>query len=104
MKFVVLFEDNAGTGDAVRSKHMPDHLSFLKKHSTKIEAAGPLREQDGAGAGGLWIVEAETASKVQELIEDDPFWPTGLRKSVRIVQWIQVFANGQIASQFERDS
>ncbi len=95
MKFIVVFEDNPGTGDAVRAKYMPNHLSFLAANRGKVLAAGPLREQDGSGAGGLWIVEAEHASEVRQLVEEDPFWDTGLRKSVRILQWHQVFADGK---------
>jgi hypothetical protein len=95
MKFVVLFEDNPGTGISVRTEHMPDHLAFLERNASNVEAAGPLCETDGAGAGGLWIVEADTGSDVRALVEADPFWPTGLRKSVRILQWARVFADGE---------
>ena len=28
-------------------------------------------------------------------IKADPFWPTGLRRSVRILSWAQVFAEGR---------
>ncbi len=95
VKFVVLFEDNPGTGVDVRAKHMPHHLAFLERHSANVEAAGPLKDQDGSGAGGLWIVEASNETDVRKLVEEDPFWPTGLRKSVRILSWTQVFAGGQ---------
>ena len=95
MKFVVLFEDNPGTGIDVRTKHMPEHLAFLERHSAKVEAAGPLKDQDGSGAGGLWIVEASNENDVRKLVEADPFWSTGLRKSVRILSWMQVFSGGQ---------
>ena len=95
MKFVVLFEDNPGTGDDVRAQHMPDHLVFLERHASRVDAAGPLKAQDGSGAGGLWIVDAENQDEVLGLVEEDPFWPTGLRKSVRILSWTQVFAHGR---------
>jgi len=95
VKFVVLFEDNPGTGNEVRSKYMPDHLAFLERNSASVEAAGPLKTQDDTGAGGLWIVEADSAADVQKLVEEDPFWPTGLRKSVKILSWTQVFVDGQ---------
>jgi uncharacterized protein YciI len=52
VKFVVLFEDNPGTAVDVRAKHMPHHLAFLERHSANVEAAGPLKDQDGSGAGG----------------------------------------------------
>lgn len=94
VKFVVLFEDNPGTDVDVRTKHMPHHLAFLERHSANVEAAGPLKDRDGTGAGGLWIVEASNETDVHKLVEEDPFWPTGLRKSVRILSWTQVFADG----------
>ena len=32
---------------------------------------------------------------VEALVKEDPFWPTGLRRSVRILGWSQVFADGK---------
>jgi uncharacterized protein len=95
MKFAVFFEDDAAAGTDVRRQHMGEHLAFLQRHASKIQAAGPLRSSDGQPAGGLWLVEAADSSEVQALVEDDPFWPTGLRKSVRILAWNQVFADGR---------
>jgi len=95
MKFVVLFEDNPGVGSDIRNQNMPQHLQFLSDYSERINAAGPLSNADGTGAGGIWIVDAASESDVTDLIEKDPFWPTGLRKSVRILSWTQVFANGK---------
>jgi uncharacterized protein YciI len=95
MKFVVLFQDNTSAGVDVRRKHMPEHLAFLQLHSAKVRAAGPLKTADGADAGGLWIVEGVDAAEVDTLVREDPFWPTGLRKSVRILTWSQVFADGR---------
>jgi uncharacterized protein len=95
MKFVVLFEDNPTAGPDVRRQHMPAHLAFLEKHSGDVQAAGPLRTSDGQSAGGLWVVDAADPGEVDALVKEDPFWPTGLRKSVRILAWNQVFADGR---------
>lgn len=94
MLFAVLFEDNDGFGD-IRPKLMPDHLAFLERNATSVRAAGPLKDEAGVPAGGLWLVSAESHHAVQALVEADPFWPTGLRKSVRILEWTQVFADGE---------
>lgn len=95
MMFAVLLEDDASRAD-MRPKHMPAHLAFLESNAASIKAAGPLKNaDDGAPAGGLWIVEAPDAQAVKALVEADPFWPTGLRKSVRILEWTQVFADGK---------
>ena len=95
MKFIVLFEDNPSTGSDVRARLMPEHLKFLKRNSAKVESAGPLKAGDGLPAGGLWIVEADCTVTVQQLVEEDTFWPTGLRKSVSILAWTQVFVKGR---------
>ena len=95
MKFVVLFEDNPAAGADVRRKHMAEHLAFLERNVANVQAAGPLKASDGEGAGGLWLVEANDPSEVDALVKEDPFWPTGLRKSVRVLAWNQVFADGR---------
>ncbi len=95
MMYAVLFEDDTSRAD-MRSKHMADHLAFLERNAAKIHAAGPLKDtKTDVPAGGLWIVEADSPQSVQSLIEADPFWPTGLRKSIRVLEWTQVFADGK---------
>ena len=95
MIYVVLFTDNDAHADA-RRRLMPAHLDFLERHRDRIRAAGPLRDTaDGTPAGGLWLVQADAPEAVAALYQKDPFWPTGLRKSVRVLQWSQVFADGR---------
>ena len=67
---------------------------FWKPTLRAVGAAGPLSDPSGAAAGGLWLVEADTAAEVERLVRDDPFWPTGLRQSYSILQWTRVFADG----------
>jgi uncharacterized protein YciI len=95
MLYVVLFEDNANLGSDVRRQHTPAHLSFLEKNAARTKGAGPLRAPSGDAAGGLWVVEAERPDVVDALVKEDLFWPTGLRRSVRILSWGQVFADGK---------
>ncbi len=95
MKYAVLFEDNDEFAH-MRPQFMADHLQFLGDNSDKIDAAGPLKEATSQDpAGGLWIVEADNAGQVQALVEADPFWPTGLRKSIQILEWTQVYVDGR---------
>ncbi len=94
MIYAVIFEDDENHASK-RSEYMADHLAFLAKNSEKISAAGPLTDvQSDTAAGGLWLVEAQSPQVVKTLIEIDPFWPTGLRKSVRILEWKLVFREG----------
>jgi uncharacterized protein YciI len=95
MKLIVLFEDNPAAGGDIRAKHMPAHLAFLTRNANMVLAAGPLKAQDGQPAGGLWLTEAQDFAAVDTLVRQDPFWPTGLRRSVRILAWHQVFADGR---------
>lgn len=95
MQFAVIFEDQPGTGMELRLKHMPAHLDFLERNSAFITAAGPLKEDDDSLAGGLWLVKAEARSDVQRLVEEAPFWGTGMRKTVGILLWQQVFNDGE---------
>jgi uncharacterized protein YciI len=74
---------------------MPAHLSFLEANAARIKAAGPLRARSGDAAGGLWLVEADGPEAVDALVQQDPFWPTGLRRSVRVLAWSQVFVDGR---------
>jgi uncharacterized protein len=95
MKYAVLFEDNDEFAH-MRPKFMADHLQFLGDNSKRIEIAGPLKDGlSGEPAGGLWLVDADSAEQARALVESDPFWPTGLRKSIRILEWTQVYAHGK---------
>ncbi len=95
MLFAILFEDDPQADPAIRKSHMPAHLDFLEANADRVQAAGPMATREGKAAGGLWLVEAESAEAVDALARDDPFWPTGLRKSVQVLAWTQVFADGQ---------
>lgn len=93
MPLIILFEDDEAHADQ-RQRHMRAHLEFLEANSEIITAAGPLLEED-RGAGGLWLLDTEDTGEAQRLVEADPFWPTGLRRSIRILTWRQVFARGR---------
>jgi uncharacterized protein YciI len=95
MLYAVLFEDNVNLSSDLRREHMPSHLAFLERNASRIKSAGPLRASTGDPAGGLWLVEADSPDVVDALVKEDPFWPTGLRRSVRILSWSQVFAEGK---------
>ena len=92
--YAILFEDNVNQSD-MRAKYMGEHLKFLEANAKSISAAGPLIDPDTENlTGGLWLMEADDAKAARALVEADPFWPTGLRKSVRILHWRQVFRDG----------
>ena len=95
MLFAVFFTDDPTHADA-RGQHMSAHLAFLESNAARVLAAGPLRDGEDTGfSGGLWLVEAASREAVEQLYRQDPFWPTGLRRSVRVYEWTQVFADGR---------
>lgn len=95
MLYAVLFDDDPDLGTEVRRRHMPAHLAFLDRNAAAIRAAGPLLSSAGQAEGGLWLVAADDPEDVDSLVRKDPFWSTGLRRSVRILAWRQVFADGR---------
>jgi len=95
MLYAVLFTDQPNRLN-VRSRLMPQHLEFLEHHRERIRAAGPLvHASANEPAGGLWLVDANDDGEVVELVHADPFWPTGLRQTVRVLEWKRVFADGR---------
>lgn len=94
MIFTILFKDDPNADPAIRKTYMAQHLQFLEQNADTIQAAGPLIDAQGAGQGGLWVVDAETEAQVTALVHADPFWPTGLRAGFTILTWHQVFADG----------
>lgn len=94
MLFVILFEDEPSNAAVIRRSHLSGHLDFLQASGCFIRAAGPLRQPDGTAAGGLWLVEARDRQEVERLVAEDPFWTAGLRRSVQVLVWDQVFADG----------
>ncbi|MDA7967050.1 YciI family protein [Ruegeria sp.] len=95
MLYTIHFYDNADANPDIRPRFMQQHLSFLNENKAVIRAAGPLREADGAVKSGLWLVDVETVDQAWALVKADPFWPTGLRDTIEIKHWAQVFADGQ---------
>jgi len=95
MKYIILFEDSPNADPDIRKEKMPLHLAFLERHADQISAAGPLHTPSGEAAGGIWIVEANSENDAENLVKSDPFFPTGLRKSFRILAWTQVYADGR---------
>ena len=90
--FIVLFEDNEAADPSIRQTLMSQHVAYLTRQPCDVHGAGPLLDGHGAICGGLWLVNAETEQEVKALVEGDPFWPTGLRKSYKILQWRRVVA------------
>ena len=90
MLFIVMLTDRPGTA-ALRQQWLAAHLEWLRSQ-TAILQAGSLREEaDANPVGGCWIVNAVDRAAVDSLLHSDPFWTSGLRDTVRILQWSVAF-------------
>ena len=105
MLFIVQFEDvYADQPERLpeRAQHMPQHLAFLAAHAEQVIAAGALRSQpDAAPTGGIWLVQAVGMTEAEALLQQDPFWTAGLRKSVRVSYWAKAFWSSPFAACME---
>lgn len=78
------FEDDPAR-DAVRESCRDAHLAFLLAHAGRVLLAGTLgRDGSDAVLGGLWVVRAASELDARELIEADPYFIHGLRRTVRV--------------------
>ncbi|MGI4941120.1 MAG: YciI family protein [Janthinobacterium lividum] len=95
MLFIVQFEDiYAQQPERLpeRAQHMPAHLAFLARHEKQVIAAGALRPaEDAAPVGGIWIVNTPSKEDAEALLQQDPFWIAGLRRSVLVSHWARAF-------------
>jgi uncharacterized protein len=97
MLYTIHFHGNADA-DAdpdICPRCIQKNLSFLCENTAVICAAGLLKETVGAVESGLWLVHVETVDQAWEFVKADPFWPTGLRDTIEVKQWVQVLTDEQ---------
>lgn len=72
---------------AARDEHRPRHVEFLKSQfdSGRLIKSGPFGPDEDPGA--LLIVTGDTKADVQELMDQDPFFGSGLIEVRTIRQW-----------------
>ena len=72
--------------DAV-SQHRPEHRAYLRSLSEggELLVAGPLG--DPGPPGGLLVLDVESAERVQQIAEDDPFHAHGVVAERTVQQW-----------------
>ncbi|MGH2375763.1 MAG: YciI family protein [bacterium] len=87
MRWVAIFEDNEGL-DSIRKAHASAHFEYLSANRDKIVIAGGLRPAPGEWySGGLWVLEVDSKNEAVRLVEGDPYFLLGLRKSYRLLVW-----------------
>ncbi|NBJ10687.1 YciI family protein [Microvirga arsenatis] len=87
MLFAVLLQDDPERLH-LREGHRDEHLAYVAAQGGRIIAVGALRPQpEDEPQGALWLVHADTKEAAQALVEGDPFFKLGLRRSVYIFHW-----------------
>jgi uncharacterized protein YciI len=88
-RWAAIFEDNGPeTAAPIRERHLAGHLAYLETHRDRIVLAGALRTEESAmPSGGLWVIETPTREEAAAIVEADPFYLNGLRKSYRLLIW-----------------
>jgi uncharacterized protein YciI len=87
MRWVAIFDDNEGL-ESIRKEHSASHFDYLAANREKIVIAGGLRPAPGEWyCGGLWVMDVEGRSEAVRLVEGDPYYRLGLRRSYRLLVW-----------------
>lgn len=82
--YAVHFDDDPAR-HAVREDQRAAHVAFLAARADRVLSAGTLcREGSEAPVGELWLVRAASELAARELIEADPYFVHGLRRTVRV--------------------
>jgi uncharacterized protein YciI len=91
-RWVAIFDDLPGMMQ-VRHEREGLHFAYLERHRDRILIGGGLRESlGGAFTGGLWVLETESREEAVRLIEEDPYYQSGLRR-YRLLVWGKAFEN-----------
>lgn len=72
---------------ALVSEHRPEHREYLQAFAQRGEllAAGPLGEP--GPAGGLLLLQVESAERVEEIVSGDPFYSRGVITEHMVQEW-----------------
>jgi uncharacterized protein YciI len=95
MLFIVRFTDKPNVAE-LRRQLFAEHLKWLDANRSVVLVPGAIRTDPETPVGGLWIVEAESKSEIEELLKSDPFWVNGLRAGVEILHWFKAFPDRKI--------
>ncbi len=74
-KWVVIFTDSPEMLEVRAKKDLRDaHVAYAKDHPVLLIGGGlkPAPGEDFCGA--LWVVEANSRTEIEELVQNDPFY------------------------------
>ena len=74
-----------GLATEIRTKTRNDHRAYMAQFSGRVHCGGPLLNKNGEGCGGLMLIEAESHSEVENIVNNDPFEKAGLSERIDIL-------------------
>jgi uncharacterized protein YciI len=74
----------------VRQNNRTDHLNYLKTYNDRLQAAGPLLDEDDAMCGSIVILDLADRNEAEAFAAKDPYAKAGLFSSVTIDCWKKV--------------
>jgi uncharacterized protein len=87
VRWIAFFEDEPQR-EWIRKEHSGAHFDYLRANCQKIMLAGGLRPAPGDWyCGGLWVLEVDSREEAVKLLEADPYFKLGLRKTYRLFVW-----------------
>jgi uncharacterized protein len=84
MKLFTIIAEDATNSVTLRATQLDAHLAHVETHLDQYAVAGPMRGTDGVITGSLLIVKAETIADARAFIETDPYFVTGVWRSIDI--------------------
>lgn len=71
--------------DELKRVHYDAHIDYLKALDESVLLSATVQSTPNAPAHELiWIICADSPQQAQQIVEGDPFWTSGVRRSVRI--------------------
>lgn len=85
--FVIQWKDKPGEGAAIRAATRQAHLDWIATKPGVVKLGGPFLTEDGAMAGSLLIIEAESLEAAKAFHADDPYTQAGLFEHSTVDSW-----------------
>lgn len=78
----------------LRMSVRPEHISFLKRNTDRLLAAGAKLSDDGETMlGTIYIIDTENREEAERFVAEDPFTKAGLPERISIARWRKAFFN-----------
>ena len=82
--YLVIGFDDEERSNATRDALRPRHLDYVLADDAAIQFVGPMRREDDAICGSVYVFEAPSAAHVQQWLDEEPYYQGGVYREVVI--------------------